>query len=116
MLAPAAMIVLFCVVQAGMMIYAYGFVSYAARLGARYASVHGTQSGSPFTSSTVTTYIQGLSSGLNTAQLSATATYSPNQAAGSIATVTVTYNYSPLTLFSKTTIPLSSTARTTIDY
>ena len=98
------------------MIYAYGFVSYAARLGARYPSVHGTLSGSPFSSSTVTSYVQGLSSGLNTAQLSATATYSPTQAAGSTATVTVTYNYSPLTLFSRTTIALSSTARTTINY
>ena len=99
-----------------MMIYAYGFVSYAARLGARYASVHGTLSGSPFSSSTVTSYVQGLSSGLNAAQLSATATYSPSQAAGSTATVTVTYNYSPLTLFSKRTISLSSMARTTINY
>ena len=98
------------------MIYAYAFVSYAARLGARYASVHGTQSGSPFTSTTVTSYVQGLSSGLNTAQLSATASYSPSQAAGSTATVTVTYSYSPLTLFSKTNISLSSTASTTINY
>src|SRR5579862_5567077 len=70
LLAPAAMVALFCVVQAGMMIYAYSFVSYAARLGARYAGVHGTQSGSPFSSSSVTTYVQGLSSGLNLANLS----------------------------------------------
>src|ERR1700693_4427010 len=78
LLAPVAMLILFCVVQGGMMLYAYSFVSYAARLGARYAGVHGSLSSSPFTSSSVTSYIQGISSGLNTSQLSATATSSPN--------------------------------------
>ena len=116
LLAPVAMIILFCVIQAGMMIYAYSFVSYAARLGARYAGVHGSLSGSPFTSSSVTSYVQGLSSGLSTAQLSATATSSPNNSPGSTAQVTVTYNYQPIRPFSQTTIPLSSTAKTTISY
>jgi Flp pilus assembly protein TadG len=116
LLAPVAMLVLFCVVQAGMMIYAYSFVSYAARLGARYAGVHGSLSSSPFTSSSVTSYVQGLSSGLNTAQLSATATSSPNNSPGSTAQVTVTYNYQPIRPFSQTTVPLSSTAKTIISY
>ena len=116
MLAPVAMLILFCVVQAGMMLYAYSFVSYAARLGARYAGVHGSLSSSPFTSGTVTSYVQGISSGLNTAQLSATATSSPNNSPGSTAQVTVTYHFQPIRPFSQTTISLSSTAKTTISY
>jgi len=116
LLAPVAIAVLFCVVQAGMMIYAYSFVSYAARLGARYASVHGTQSGSPFTSSSLTTYVQGLSSGLTTESLSATASSSPNQSPGSTASVTVSYVYQPIRPFSQTSITLSSTAQMTISY
>jgi Flp pilus assembly protein TadG len=116
MLAPVAMILMFCVVQAGQLIYAYSFVSYAARQAARYASVHGTQSGSPFTSSSITTYVQGLSSGLSTSSLSATASSSPNQSPGSTATVTVTYSYQPIRPFSQTTLTLSSTAQMTINY
>lgn len=116
LVAPVAMIVLFCVVQAGQMIYAYSFVSYAARLGARYAAVHGSDSSSPFTSSAVTSYIQGLSSGLKTSSLSATATSTPNNSPGSTANVTVTYTYQPIRPFSQTTISLSSTAQTTISY
>jgi Flp pilus assembly protein TadG len=116
LLAPVAMIALFCVVQAGMMIYAYSFVSYAARMGARYAGVRGTQSGAPFNSDSVTTYVRGLSSGLNLANLSVTASGSPNQNPGSTATVVVTYNYQPIRPFSQTVIPLSSTAKTTISY
>ena len=116
LLAPVAMLVLFCVVQAGQMIYAYSFVSYAARLGARYAGVHGSDSSSPFSSTSVTSYIQGLSSGLKTSSLSATATSSPNNSPGSTASVTVTYTYQPVRPFSQTTISLSSTAKTTISY
>ena len=99
-----------------MLIYAYSFVSYAARLGARYASVHGTLSGSTFTSDTITSYVKGLSSGLDTTQLSATATYTPSQAPGSTAIVTVTYTYKPLRFLTQATVSLSSTARTTINY
>ena len=116
LLAPVAMIVLFCVIQAGIMIYAYSFVSYAARLGARYASVHGTLSGSTFTSSTVTAYVRALSSGLNTSQLSATASSSPSQAPGGTATITVTYTYTPFAFITPSTVSLSSTAQTTINY
>jgi len=116
LLAPVAMIVMFCVVQAGMMIYAYSFVSYAARLGARYAGIHSSLSGSPFSSSTVTSYLQGISSGLDRTQLSATASSSPNNSPGSTAQVTVTYSYKPIHPFSQMTITLSSTAKTTISY
>jgi predicted trehalose synthase len=110
------MIILFCVIQAGTLIYAYSFVSYAARLGARYASVHGTLSGSAFTSSTVTSYVKALSSGLDTTQLSATATSSPSQAPGGTASVTVTYTYKPFAFITNGTVTLSSTAKTTINY
>jgi Flp pilus assembly protein TadG len=116
MLAPVAMFLMFCVVQAGQLLYAYSFVSYAARLGARYASVHGSQSGSAFSSSSITSYVQGLSSGLNTSNLSATASSSPNNSPGSTATVTVSYTFQPIRPFSQTTISLSSTAKMTINY
>ena len=116
MVAPAALLALFGVIEGGMMMYAYSFVSYAARAAVRYAGVHGTQSGSTFSSDSITTYVKGLSVGLNTSSLSATASGSPDQTPGSTAVVTVTYNFQPIMPFAQITIPLSSTAKTTISY
>lgn len=73
--------------------YAYDFVSYAASQTARYAMVRGSTSTSPATSSQLQAYAQSLATGLNPANLSTTAAWTPNNQPGSLVQVTVQYNF-----------------------
>jgi Flp pilus assembly protein TadG len=106
------------IVEFGRALYDYHLVANAARLGARYAMVRGsdcTVSGCPTTQSAVQTYIQGLADGLDTTQLTVTSLTwaatnvcfsSPYKAAGCKVTVTVQYPFSfvafPITPFNMT--------------
>ncbi|HVA82515.1 MAG TPA: TadE family protein, partial [Candidatus Binataceae bacterium] len=73
--------------------YAYDFVSYAASETARYAMVHGSTSLLPAQQSDLQVYVQGLATGLIPSNLSATATWTPNNQPGSIVQVTVQYKF-----------------------
>ena len=107
--ASVALTLIFGIIQAALALYAYSFVSYAARAGVRYAMVHGNQSGSPATSSTVQSYVRGLAVALDTSALTATATWNPNENPGSTVTVRVTYIYTPLIW--NTAMTMSSTSQ-----
>lgn len=91
-----ALALIFGIIQAALALYAYSFVSYAARSGVRYAMVHGNKSGSPATSSSVQSYVRGLAIALDTRSLTATATWNPDENPGSTVTVRVTYIFTPL--------------------
>ncbi|MBC5811545.1 MAG: pilus assembly protein [Candidatus Eremiobacteraeota bacterium] len=102
---PVAILLLFGIIEMANAVFAYDLVTNAARLGARYAIVRGSDcsvSGCPATSASIQTYVQGLSSGVNTASLTVTTTWSANgtcktapyQAAGCLVTVNVSYPYS----------------------
>lgn len=98
-------------------VYAYNFCSYAAQDAARWASVHGSQSSSPATLSTVTSYVQSEAVGLDPSLLSVSANWSPNNNPGSNVTITVSYSFSPLTgLAIKRPINMSSTAQFVINH
>jgi len=106
---------IFGIIQASLALYAYSFVSYGARCGARYAMVRGSKSSSPATNASVQTYVQGLAYPLNTSSLTVTTTWNPNNNPGSTVTVQVTYVFSPLApLVWSTNITMSSKAQTLI--
>ncbi|HEV3111549.1 MAG TPA: TadE/TadG family type IV pilus assembly protein [Candidatus Binataceae bacterium] len=106
---------IFGIIQASLALYAYSFVSYAARTGARYAMVRGSHSSAPATNSSVQTYIQGLAVALNTSSLTVTTTWNPNNSPGSTVTVSVSYVFAPLAPFVwSSSLTMASTAQALI--
>jgi Flp pilus assembly protein TadG len=106
---------IFGIIQASLALYAYSFVSYGARCGARYAMVRGSKSPSPATNSTVQSYVQGLAYPLDTSSLTVTTTWNPDNNPGSTVTVQVTYIFRPIASFVwSTNITMSSKAQALI--
>ena len=100
----------FGVLQFGLAIWNYNLVSDLAQEGARYAAVHGQNSGSAVTTAAVQTYVQNLAYGLG---VTTSMPNAPNTlAAGSVVQVQVSYTLNTgggvLPLWS---IPISSTAQ-----
>jgi len=98
--------IMFGVLAGGFMLYTYHFLSYAARMGARYAMVRGSacdsSNGMPncpnVTSAQVQTYVQGIRQlGINPSLLTVTATW-PNGTDNPGDPVQVTAQY-PFPLF-----------------
>lgn len=93
-------------------VYAYNFCAYAAQDAARYASVNGSLASSPATQASISSYVQNEAVGLNTSNLTTTASWKNNSnVAGSTVTVTVQYVITPLVgLAMKQNLTVSSTA------
>ncbi len=107
---------IFGIIQASLALYAFTFVSYGARCGARYAMVRGSKSPSPATSGSVQTYVQSLAFPLDTSSMTVTTTWNPNNDPGSTVTVQVTYVFRPLAPFLGTTnITMTSRAQALIN-
>jgi len=102
----------FGVINFALALYCYDFVCYSAQQAVRYATVHGSTATTVASSSSITSYVDGLVVGvLNTGALTVTTTWAPNNKPGSVVTVVVTYRFPPLTsLVSSVTIPLTRTA------
>jgi Flp pilus assembly protein TadG len=88
----------------GMLDLARGFValqtlSHATGEGARWASVRGSTSASPATSTSVANYVKGLSETLDKTKLTITTTWTPNNQPGGIVQVQAQYNFTPATPF-----------------
>jgi Flp pilus assembly protein TadG len=119
MVALAFMLLVFGVISVARAIYAYNTVCYAASTAIRYASLNGASSSSPATSSSVQSLVYNLANGLDASSacpastagaICASTSWSPNNSAGGTVTVTVVYDFQPLsTLFSSAAISLSST-------
>ncbi len=110
-----ALTLIFGIIEASLALYAYSFVSYGARCGARYAMVHGSNSSSPATASTVQAYVESLAFPLDTSSMTVTTTWSPDNSPGSTVTVAVTYVFKPLAdLLLTSNITMSSTAQAVI--
>jgi len=106
---------IFGIIQASLALYAYSFVSYAARSGARYAMVRGSHSSTPATNSSVQTYVAGLAVALNTSSLTVTTSWNPNNNPGSTVTVSVSYVFAPLAPFVwSSNLTMASTAQALI--
>jgi Flp pilus assembly protein TadG len=102
----------FGVINFALALYSYDFVCYSAQQAVRYATVHGSTAPTIVSSTDVKNYVNTLVVGvLNTSAMTVTTTWSPDNKPGSVVTVSVSYNFPPLTnLVSSVTIPLSRTA------
>ena len=107
---------IFGVLQFGIAIWNYNLISDLAQEGARYAAVHGKDSGSAVNTLAVQTYVRNLAYGLSTAVTATTPNGSPDTLiAGSTVSVRVAYTLSAgggvLPTWS---IPINSTAHMTV--
>ncbi len=110
-----ALTLIFGIMQASLALYAFSFVSYGARCGARDAMVRGSNSTSPATVSSVQTYVQSLAFPLDISSMTVTTTWNPNNSPGGTVTVGVTYVFRPLAPFLGTTnLTMSSTAQAVV--
>ena len=109
--ATALFTLVFGIIDFGRALFTYDIVTNAARIGSRYAIVHGSAcslASCPATSAAIQSYVQSQVSGIATSQLSVTATWSnasgctdPNyQGTNCIVTVTVSYPFK-LILFNR---------------
>lgn len=87
---------IFGIVGFGRAVWAFGWVSHAAREGSRWAAVRGAQSGRPAAPSDVTTYVQSEVASLDPNQLVVTTTWPTNNNAGSYVKVNVQYTVTKL--------------------
>jgi Flp pilus assembly protein TadG len=120
-------LMIFAITEYSRIAYANNFTAFAAQHAARYASLRGAASPTPLTTSpnpcgtsctnastgdATTTFVQGLSVGLNTANLTVTTTWACSSScanantAGNTVTVRVNYAYNP---FFTVVAPLPST-------
>jgi Flp pilus assembly protein TadG len=105
----------FGIMDFGRLLYAYNFCSFAARDATRYASVRGSTSGSPATSSTIQTFVTGLAVGLTSSSLTVTTSWSPDNTPGSTVTVKVAYAYAPMVkMILASTLNVASQSKATI--
>ncbi len=84
---------IFGIVGFGRAIWAYGWVSHAAREATRWAAVRGSESGRAAAASDVTNFVSQQLAGLtnNNNELNVATTWSPNNSPGSFVQVTVQY-------------------------
>jgi Flp pilus assembly protein TadG len=119
LIVSAFIMLVFGVINVARAVYAYNTVCYAASTAIRYASLNGASSSSPATSATVQSLVYSLGDGLDASStcpankagaICASTTWNPNNSAGSNVTVTVTYEFQPLSaLLPAATLSLSST-------
>ena len=107
------LLMLFGTLEMGRMTFVHNHLSYAARDGARYASVRGNSSGRVATSTDVQTYLRGRTLGMDSSVLTVTTTWTPDNKPGSTVNVQASYNYDVLALsrYFGSTFNLSSSAK-----
>ena len=104
--------IVFGALEFGNAIWNYNLISDLAQEGARYAAVHGLNSGSPVNTAAVDTYVQGRASGLLTGITVTTPNGSPSTLkSGDVVSVRVAYTITAGGGFIPSwNIPISSTA------
>jgi Flp pilus assembly protein TadG len=120
---PFILVLLLGIIDFALIMYAYGTVSEAARVGARYAIVHGSRSASPVgptaNNATIDSVVRTNALALAAAQLTVNSSWNTgHNDANCPVTVTVTYNYHPFIgrLMGLGTIQLSGSTTMTITY
>jgi Flp pilus assembly protein TadG len=109
---PVFILLLFGVMCFGNIVYAYSYVSYAAREASRYAAVHGMNNKAPATSSSIQNFVTEETAGLNLKQLSVTTSWSPDNSPGSLVKVQVKYSMPiSIPLVTSTTLGLTSSSQ-----
>jgi len=115
----AFLMLMFAIMNMATAVYAYNWVSYAAREATRYASVHGSTSSSPVSPASytnLTNVVTNIANGL-TGTVSVTPTWSGNSnVPGHTVRVQVQYQFSFVMPFvSLSPITMSSTSQMVID-
>src|ERR1700691_4949616 len=99
------------IADAGYMLFTDVWVANLAREASRYAIVRGSQSGRAITAAQLSTYVSQNAASLNTAWLTTTTTWTPNNAPGSTVNVQVQYSFHSIVPFLKiSTFTLQSTS------
>jgi Flp pilus assembly protein TadG len=109
---PVVFAVIFGIIDFGRALYTYDLVTSAARMGSRYAMVHGpgcTGTNCPASSAQIQTYVRSIVSGVTATQVSVTATWpaatgcaSSAPAAQCPVLVTVSYPFQFVLSFNRT--------------
>ena len=100
------------IADAGYMLYTDVWVATLAREATRYAIVRGSASGRAITAAQLSTYVSQNAASLNTAWLTTTTTWSPNNAPGSAVNVKVQYSFHSIVPFIPiSTVTLQSTSQ-----
>jgi Flp pilus assembly protein TadG len=121
---PVAMLLLIGTVVLGIAVFRYEQLQALAREGARYASVHGPtyaseQNSSYATSSTVLTYVDTMTAGLQQNSLNCTVTWAPNPpttTTPSTVTVQLSYAWVPEGFFPKQAVNLTAASTMPVTY
>jgi Flp pilus assembly protein TadG len=121
---PVAMLLLIGTVVLGIAVFRYEQLQALAREGARYASVHGPtyaseQNSSYATSSTVLTYVDTMTAGLQQNSLNCTVTWAPNPpttTTPSTVTVQLSYAWVPEGFFPKQAVNLPAASTMPVTY
>ncbi len=105
------LLVTFGTMEFAMAVQANNFCSWAARDAARWASVRGSNSNNPATSTNISNYVKGMAVGMDSSKFTVTTTFSPDNNPGSSVRVNVRYTVLPLTYFVMTkNLTVGSTA------
>ncbi len=127
LVAIPCVMVLFSITAFGYAIYAYSFVSNAARDAVRYAIVHGADSLDPASATDIKNFVKGEMEGLSASQVTVSTCWNAqsnncpgpsggNNNPGKVVSVTVTYNFKPLFSMPNVTLPLTSSSQMVISY
>ncbi len=101
------------IMEFGMGIFTYNFVSYAAREGSRYASTRGSQCASPCTTATndtVQTMVRNQVVALDSSKVAVNTTWNSSNVPGNTVTVNVSYPIKPLLGFLLGNITVAATS------
>ena len=105
--------VLFGIMEFGRAVWTYGTAAHAAREGARYAIVRGSESGRAASAGDVANYVQGMATGIT--EMTVTTTWQPDNNPGSVVQVRVDCPFRPV-LPMIPSITLTSTSRMVISF
>jgi Flp pilus assembly protein TadG len=87
------------VIEFGYAFYCYDQVSEAAKLGTRYAIVHGSTSSTPADSTAIQNWVLSHIAGVDLSKVQVTTAWSPDNSPGSTVSVTVQYSFDFLERF-----------------
>jgi Flp pilus assembly protein TadG len=93
----AFMFVLYGVMEFGRIVACYNMLAGATREGVRYASVHGSSSGSAASASDIQTVVRNWAIGMDTGSVAVTTTWTPGNGPGGVVKVSASYIVTPFT-------------------
>jgi Flp pilus assembly protein TadG len=107
--------VVYAIMEFGRIVACYNIISGAAREGVRYATVHGSASGSVATASDIQDVVRRWAIGMETNSVVVTTTWTPGNAPGSQVNVKASYTVTPFTgLILKNGITVQSSSQMAI--